>query len=420
MVPSHSTQELTFIKSHPIREIFLKILENNTITAKETGTKQTHLNVSLISAALKDLELREEKKLAEKVEQMNAQIESNILHKELNSLKITQEVPPPSEYSVTDKLYNLRLKQKLSPVDNSDTPSSTDITRKLLMTTTQVNLVEIAALADISATSYALTTIIEEECHPKLCCYAVDDMYSTDFSLELESFCALYINKMCTVVCIDNGSDLTVMQYTLFVNIFPYTHKRILEPSNLKSITSFYANPISVHGQYTCLVSFSEFSPKVAISITVIRDISGVPTMLLGNDSLRTSWAVLAFAGDKNDSQPELIIRNSVEQNVNVYYVPPRELFMCCANVNMEPFATKTVELVLNCAAPVLRNQEIIISSPEWGEIQIFPSKTDICFDPSQDRYLATVLVANLTSKPLSQTVVAIVRDFTHSREFEC
>jgi hypothetical protein len=80
---------------------------------------------------------------------------------------------------------------------------------------------------------------------------------------------------------------------------------------------------------------------------------------------------------------------------------------MCCANVNIEPFATKTIEFALNRAAPVLPNQEIIISSPEWGEIQIFPSKTDICFDPSQDRYLATVLVANLTSKPLSQTVVA-------------
>jgi hypothetical protein len=96
-----------------------------------------------------------------------------------------------------------------------------------------------------------------------------------------------------------------------------------------------------------------------------------------------------------------------VEQNINVYYVPPRELFMCFANVDIDPFATKTVEFALNRAAPVLCNQEIIISGPEWGEIQIFPSKTDICFDKSQDRYIATALVANLTSKPLSQTVVA-------------
>jgi hypothetical protein len=146
-------------------------------------------------------------------------------------------------------------------------------------------------------------------------------MYSTDYNLECKSFCALYINKMRTKACIDNGSDLTVMQHTLFVNIFPYTHKHILEPSKLKFISSFSANPIPVHSQFMCLVSFSEFGPKVAITITVTRDISGVPTTLLGNDSVRTTWTVLAFAGDKNDPQPELIIRNPVEQKVNVYYV---------------------------------------------------------------------------------------------------
>jgi hypothetical protein len=97
------------------------------------------------------------------------------------------------------------------------------------MTPTQVNLVEMAALADISATSYSLT--VTEECQPKLCCYAVDDMY-TDYNLKRKSFCAFYINKMRTVACIDDGSDLTVMQYTLFINIFPYAHRSILELVN--------------------------------------------------------------------------------------------------------------------------------------------------------------------------------------------
>jgi hypothetical protein len=50
------------------------------------------------------------------------------------------------------------------------------------MTPTQVNLVEMAALADISATSNSLT--VTEECQPKLCCYAIDDMNSTDYNLE--------------------------------------------------------------------------------------------------------------------------------------------------------------------------------------------------------------------------------------------
>jgi hypothetical protein len=69
------------------------------------------------------------------------------------------------------------------------------------MTPTQVNLVERAALADISATSYALSSIYEEECQPKLCCYAVDNMYSTNFSLKRKSFCALYINRLRVIAC---------------------------------------------------------------------------------------------------------------------------------------------------------------------------------------------------------------------------
>ncbi len=48
---------------------------------------------------------------------------------------------------------------------------------------------------------------------------------------------------------------------------------------------------------------------------------------------------------------------------------------MCFANVEIDPFATKTVEFALNRAAPVLRNQEIIISNPEWGKYKFFPPK---------------------------------------------
>ena len=141
------------------------------------------------------------------------------------------------------------------------------------------------------------------------------------------------------------------MQKSLFTSLFMYTHRRILEPCILKSITSFSANPIKVIGQFTCLVSFTISGPKVPITITVISDILGVPNMLLGNDSLRATWAVLAFAGDKNDPQPELIVRNPIDQKVVVYYEPPRNIFTCVALVALKPFETKSVEFDLNHAA---------------------------------------------------------------------
>ncbi len=84
---------------------------------------------------------------------------------------------------------------------------------------------------------------------------------------------------------------------------------------------------------------------------------------------------VLAFAGDKCDPQPELIIRNPVEQNVCVYYVPPRELFMCFANVDIDPFATKTVEFALNRAAPVLRIKRLSSVVLSGGRYKFSPLK---------------------------------------------
>ena len=291
----------------------------------------------------------------------------------------------------------------MSTADISD--ASADISKSVLLTPTQINLVEMAALADISATSYAIS--VSGECQPKICCFALEDNFSVNFNLERKTYCALYINKFRTIACVDNGSDLTVMQKSLFTNLFMYTHRRILEPCILKSITSFSANPIKVIGQFTCLVSFTISGPKVPITITVISDIIGVPNMLLGNDSLRATWAVLAFAGDKNDPQPELIVRNPIDQKVVVYYESPRNIFTCEALVALKPFETKTVDFDLNHAAPVLCNTEIIINSIDWGKIQVYPSKSDLYFNHQKDKFTATGLVVNLTNECVIQTIVA-------------
>jgi hypothetical protein len=242
----------------------------------------------------------------------------------------------------------------------------------MLMTPTQVNLVEMAALADISATSYTLSVGSQP---PSFSCYAVDDNYNSLYMVERKSYCAIYINKYRTIACIDSGSDLTVMQYELFNSLFNRTSTRILQDCTLKSITSFSANPITVHGQFTCYIGFSPGGPTVPITITVIMDIVGVPNFLFGNDSLRATWAIFAFAGDKDDPQPELVVRNPQEQKVEIFYVPPRDIYTCESFVVLKPFETATVNFMLNKAAPVLRNNEIIISSIDWNDVQIFPSK---------------------------------------------
>jgi hypothetical protein len=55
---------------HTHRGLVFKYLSRfcNTLSAKKNGTKQTHLNVGQISAALKSLEKHDENKIEKKIE----------------------------------------------------------------------------------------------------------------------------------------------------------------------------------------------------------------------------------------------------------------------------------------------------------------------------------------------------------------
>ena len=171
------------------------------------------------------------------------------------------------------------------------------------MTPTQVNLLEMAAHADISATSYTLSVGNQS----KITCYFTEDKVSKTYSLENKIFCPVYINKLRTIACIDNGSDLTVMQYKLYKSIFLTAHKRLLKPSILKTIKSFSDDPIKVHGQVVCQIRFNDPNLFSKITLTIISDIPGVPLFLFGNDSLRECCAALAFTGDKSNPTPEML-----------------------------------------------------------------------------------------------------------------
>ncbi|RPH78923.1 MAG: hypothetical protein EHM77_06455, partial [Planctomycetaceae bacterium] len=197
------------------------------------------------------------------------------------------------------------------------------------------------------------------------------------------------------------------MQYQLYKSIFLTSHKKLLKPSILKNIKSFSDDPIKVHGQVVCQIRFNDPNLFSKITLTIISDIPGVPLFLFGNDSLRECCAALAFTGDKSNPTPEMVVKNPREQVVKIYYEAPRDLHTCHTTTHLKPFETKSVTFILNQAAPVLRNQEIIISSRLWGNIYVLPSKSDLEFNPNLDAYTATAQIANLTNKFLTEVVFA-------------
>jgi hypothetical protein len=109
---SQSTQDdLEFVKAHPVGALFFSILADNTLSAKKNGTKQTHLNVGQISAALKSLERHEEQKVEQSLEKKTAKIEHNLIARDLNATKISLDNPPPAKFASEDQLVTLHKKK---------------------------------------------------------------------------------------------------------------------------------------------------------------------------------------------------------------------------------------------------------------------------------------------------------------------
>ena len=88
-----------------------------------------------------------------------------------------------------------------------------------------------------------------------------------------------------------------------------------------------------------------------------------------------------------------------MELTLYTYFESPRNLLTCKAEYNLGPYSTALVTVLLEPAAPVIRTDEILISSINWSSIQIMESISDIIFYNKRDCYKATALLANVTNK---------------------
>ena len=94
-----------------------------------------------------------------------------------------------------------------------------------------------------------------------------------------------------------------------------------------------------------------------------------------------------------------------MELKINTYFESPKNLLTCKAEYNLGPYSTALVTVLLEPAAPVIRTDEILISSINWSSIQIMESKSDIIFYNKRDCYKATALLANVTNKRVTGIV---------------
>ena len=255
----------------------------------------------------------------------------------------------------------------------------------------QLNLLEMAELSDISATSYMIQ-VDSQPISKNLQFYTFENRFNLDKKLYIRTFIAG--NKV--IACLDNGSDLTLMQESLFKDLFD--SKITLESTIISNIKTFSNNTIKVLGQFTCHVKFDPTSNSVPLTIMVIRDInSSIPSFLFGNDSFKKCMATLSYTGNILDPTPEFVVNNPEQIIVPVYQASPYEIYSCSGDYYLKPFETKDIEVFLHPAAPVLRHHEILISSTDINTVHFLPSKTDVTFSMKDNCYVAMACICNLT-----------------------
>jgi len=192
-----------------------------------------------------------------------------------------------------------------------------------------VDLLKWAEEANVSATAYMLRG-------------GSNRKYLSQINPELRDdvgkkiYIEMYIKGRKIIACADSGSDLTLMQESLYktaVNKYP------LKNTLIECVTSYSSDSIKVLGEQMVYVQFSRKGPTVPLNITVISDIEGsTAPFLFGNDSFKTCLASLSYTGNREDPTPELIINNPVRTKPKIYYATPFETLTCHGQYDMEPF----------------------------------------------------------------------------------
>jgi len=277
----------------------------------------------------------------------------------------------------------------------------------------RLKLIELANSYDISATA---TSYMVQAVQPSLKIYNVNAENYRE-GLDKKLYIPIYLNGYRVVACLDSGSDLTIMQLSLYNKIF---NKRKLDPCSIPHIKSFSNNDIKVIGQVTCETSFKKgYNGKATLTIIVIGNINNqIPTFLFGNDSFKACLATLGYTGFRKDPEPEFILNIPEPLKIPVYQASPSDIMSCTAEYCIKPYETKDIEVALHPAAPVLRTFEVLITSYTYDTVQVIPSKSGIEYDSDQDRYYASACIVNLSHLPQEGTLSARVEIIPNHDDF--
>jgi hypothetical protein len=123
--------------------------------------------------------------------------------------------------------------------------------------------------------------------------------------------------------------------------------------------------------------------------------------LLFGNDSFKACLAALSYKKKYGETVAEFTIKKPKMYRVPIIQASPHELFSYNIEYDLKPYENKTVQVWLHPAAPVIRTDEVLITSREVDLVQIVPSKSDLNHDYTRECYCATAEIVNVSNNHL-------------------
>jgi len=259
---------------------------------------------------------------------------------------------------------------------------------------------KLASNSEISATAYMVNR------QPVHHCLAHNNDHAS-WGTERKTYITLYIGQTRVAVCVDQGSDVNLIQKTLFTKLFPL---RLYEIKNKEQgiVKTFSNHPVKILGSFSCQIRVSRHGPPFITIIHIIEDLkAGIPNFLFGNKGISDGWSILAFTGCKDDPQPEFIVKNPIEQQVRVMYVAPRHLNTVQADYEIGPYETIRATFYLHPAAQVLAKDTILITPKMFEDVHVLASRSELLFDEENNSYYAYGAIMNLRKNHRKGTIFA-------------
>ena len=142
----------------------------------------------------------------------------------------------------------------------------------------------------------------------------------------------VYLNKFRIVGCLDSGSDVTIMQESLFNQIFKKSMK--INQSEVTHIVTFSDDTVNVLGEKTAYVKLEANHPGILMSICIIKDIPNVPSLLLGSDLLELGLGSISYNGDPHNPSPQVTFKAPIYVKCKTFFEASRDIYTCTGTMN--------------------------------------------------------------------------------------